>query len=125
MITRFAILILACMALSSCQETFRACTTEYVPGIRLNIYDAETGEAVVRGAKVVIRDGDYIEVISGNDASHPEWYNVFTGAYERPGVYRITVRKPGYQDWALSDVVVLKDECHVITQTIDVALKRR
>ena len=125
MLTRFGILLLSCMVLSSCQETFRACTTQYVPAIELEIYDAETGEFATGGSKVVIRDGDYIEVHSIPEHSSPGFYYYVAGAYERPGVYRITVRRPGYQGWALSDLVVLKNECHVITQTIDVALKPR
>ena len=91
------------------------CTPSVEPGLVVVIKDALTGEPIA--AEVVLRD----EVLGGNDpGSIPGTY---AGAFERPGVYTITIRGEGYSTVMLEMVEVTADECHVNTEQITIALQ--
>jgi hypothetical protein len=47
-----------------------------------------------------------------------------TGAGEHAGIFRVTVRKPGYRDWVRSGVRVTRDACHVQPTTLTALLQR-
>ena len=47
----------------------------------------------------------------------------FSGADERMGTYIITVTKSGYQTYTSPPIVVTRDVCHVITQSLTVNLQ--
>jgi hypothetical protein len=49
---------------------------------------------------------------------------MYGGAFERPGRYTIKVSKDGYKTVVLKDIKATKDHCHVVTQKLQVALKR-
>lgn len=51
-----------------------------------------------------------------------QFENQLYGAFERPGVYLLTVEKPGFVTWRREDVRVEADVCHVITRRIEARL---
>lgn len=97
---------------SACQG--RACQEYAVPGIFVTAVDARTGASLAEVAVVVVRDGTYV------DSSHVDDGAV---AWERPGVYEVRVRAPGYRDWIRPRVRVASDGCHVRTAQVDAQLK--
>jgi hypothetical protein len=95
------------------------CTPSIEPGLVVVIKDALTSEPIA--AEVVLRDGDYEEVVGGNDPGSIS--GTYAGAFERPGVYTITIRGEGYGTVVLEMVEVTADECHVNTEQITIALE--
>ncbi|HWN67823.1 MAG TPA: hypothetical protein VNM90_09290, partial [Haliangium sp.] len=47
----------------------------------------------------------------------------YVGAFERPGVYTITIRGEGYSTLVLEMVEVTADECHVNTEQLTIVLE--
>lgn len=97
------------------------CTTEARAGIQINIRDAATGQPAANGATVIARHNTYIDTLRGFPLADSL---TVSGAYERPGIYTIVITKSGYIDWIRPDVVVNRDECHVITVQLDARLER-
>lgn len=95
------------------------CTQEVVPGLRIAVLDATNGQPLVENVEVRAVDGTYqetLEFLPGLE--HP-----FSGADERMGTYTLTVSKPGYQTYTSPPIVVTRDVCHVITQSLTVNLQ--
>ena len=95
------------------------CTQEVVPGLRIAVLDATNGQPLVENVAVRAIDGTYqetLEFLPGLE--HP-----FSGADERMGTYIITVTKSGYQTYTSPPIVVTRDVCHVITQSLTVNLQ--
>ncbi len=86
------------------------CTLEARSAVTVELHDARTGAALTGPATVVARAGSYADT-----ASIPEDMSSTGLAYERAGLYEVTVRKSGYRDWTRQDVAVTRDECHVRT----------
>ncbi len=96
------------------------CTLEARPGIEVTVKSSmDDPMFVVEGVKVVITDNEYKETLENFTES-----NTFFGAYERTGVYTVTVSKQEYKTNITNSVVVDKDMCHVITQSIEVLLEK-
>src|SRR5690606_16878109 len=88
-----------------------ACTTEYVFALNVQVQDSLTGAWVASGATLIVRDGTYVDSVSGPmnraDADHFP----LLAAGERPGTYDVVVQHEGYQLWSRSDVEVGSDKC--------------
>jgi hypothetical protein len=83
----------------------------------VEVRDSGSGEPAACGATGLAHEGAYIEALTGLDdcvTQSDTWVHLL-GAWERAGVYTVTIRKPGYQDWIREQVVVTADECHVRT----------
>ena len=93
------------------------CTNVYTVGIVVSVSDVATAEVLSDGITVTATDGDYAEELELLQQT-----NKFYGAYERAGTYTITVSGAGYQPQT-ETVTVTADECHVITQNVDIALQ--
>jgi hypothetical protein len=109
--TRLAVALAAAAFTSACDnpagvDDGLACTAIYVYGITVTVTDATTG-APVEGITAEIREGAYV------DPNVTVFGNTVAGAGERAGVYTVTVRKEGYEDWTRSGVTVTADRCHV------------
>lgn len=87
-------------------------------GLVVRIRDRSTGAPTADGASVVIADGDYVEELSRFNAE------LLSGAVERPGKYRVTVRKPGYILWERAGVLVARSGPHVSATVVEVELER-
>ena len=101
-----------------------ACTEEFVPGIRVNVFDKETGFPSACGAKLIIyyEDGTVEEMINYTNDCEEDF--TFAGAYENEGVYDIKITKEGYMDWNQLDVQVTANLCHVNTITLQAYIEK-
>lgn len=94
------------------------CTDEVVPALKVVVVNAATAVSLGAGLTVTATDGTYIDQLD----YIPE-VGEFRGADERTGTYTITVTGTGYQPYASQPITVTEDECHVITQTVNVRLQ--
>lgn len=96
----------------------RACTAIAVPALDVIVLDGSTGQRVC-DATVVAVEGSFSSALESFPAGPMCSYS---GPYERPGVYEVSVTKAGYQPAAERNVRVTADECHVVTQQLTVTL---
>lgn len=84
------------------------CMTEAVPALEVTVEEKQTGESVA-DAKVVAEDGAFRDStrtsVQGNTAGAAL-------AFERPGIYEVTVTKDGFTTWTRSGVTVEAGLCH-------------
>lgn len=92
------------------------CTTEARPAIIVEVRDALSGAPAAAGAQGYVEEGAFRAELVGPLPAQPGEEGLrFFGPEERAGTYRVTVEKPGYQQWRREDVRVSRDECHVRT----------
>lgn len=124
---RSVLFLLATLALyPACKDdgtSGRICTTEARAGIQVDVRDATTGEPAADGAIAYAQEGAYVDTLRTFPSLPPQASSMMVGVYERPGVYTVVVRKSGYRQWVQSNVIVTKDECHVITVQLQVRLE--
>lgn len=116
--------ILLCLALLACSRELpreavifdhakQPCTAEYRYGLGIQVQDSVTGQFIASGARLIVRDGAFVETMQA-PANRPDVDSLpIPAAGERPGVYTLTVQKPGYREWRTSGVKVTADRCHV------------
>ena len=95
------------------------CTEQFVYGLNVIVLDATSGNPLVEGVEVKAVDGSFqetLQLIPGLEYS-------FAGAGERAGTYTVTITKDGYQTYISSPIVVTRDFCHVIPQSLTVNLQ--
>ena len=114
----FLLLLLSCNEASDTEPIF--CTTEAKAGLNVAVNLAESSSSIPisEGLTVIATDGNYSETLSFYDAQNP----IFSGAYERPGIYIITVTKPGRQTYVSQPIIITRDVCHVIPNNLSVVL---
>lgn len=112
------------VTLSSCDFNSEInCTDEAVAGIQLNVFEKQSKQPVYCGLSVTFQDSSYEEIINTPSDENCYSSNSLLGAFERPGLYNITVNKAGYESWYAYNVEVIKaNECHVETISVDVNL---
>ncbi len=96
-----------------------ACTPSIEPGITVIVSDARTKAPLE--ATVILKDGKFQEEMRLQGATATGQI-IYGGAFERPGVYTVTVSKDGYQSSVVREIRVTKDRCHVVTRNLKVAL---
>ena len=106
---------------TSCEDTDDqiVCNTQFVYGLNVIVLDASTGNSIFQDIEVKAVDGSYqetLELVSGLEYA-------FVGAGERAGTYDVTVTKSGYQTFTSAPIVLTRDECHVIPQSLTVNLQ--
>lgn len=96
------------------------CTDISLAGLVVRAFDENTNEALC-DLRVRATDGDYTESLSPQFSSDCS----YTGAWDRPGTYRIDVSKEGYLDNSTEVVVPLEDvECKKVKgQLVEIRLK--
>jgi len=94
------------------------CTEQFVFGINVTLIDGTTSNKIITGVTISIKDGDYEETLMTHGSIDSFW-----GAGERPGNYIITVTSNNYQTYVSDLIQVLSDECHVITEIIEITLQ--
>lgn len=105
------------------------CTTEAVPGIRVEVLDSISGAPVRGHLRVVARDGSETSAFDSQvDAvlqpgMDPDTmvFSPVSLAYERAGTYALTAEAEGYRPWQRTGVRVHRGECHV--QTVEVTAR--
>jgi len=125
---RFLPVLVACCGVQACFVDLASpeiCQTYANWGIVLGVRDARSLEPAGFGARLEIREGEYLEIVEGQLAGQP----ALSGATERAGRYELLVTKPGYQDWTAEGVVVgwerdspWDDTCHVRTTRLEAVL---
>ncbi|WP_445453488.1 carboxypeptidase-like regulatory domain-containing protein [Flavobacterium sp. 25HG05S-40] len=115
------VLFTSLLITSSCDSSDNPifCTQEVVPGLRVAVLDAANGQPLVDNVEVRAVDESYqetLELLPGLEYS-------FSGADERAGIYTLTITKPGYQTYTSPPIVVNRNVCHVITQSLTVNLQ--
>lgn len=95
------------------------CTDQFVYGLNVIILDASTGNPIFQDIEVKAVDGTYEEILG----LVPGLEYAFVGAGERAGTYIITITKAGYQTYTSVPIVLTRDECHVIPQSLTVNLQ--
>ncbi|MEO5776947.1 MAG: hypothetical protein ABIQ27_08575 [Flavobacterium sp.] len=95
------------------------CTAEFVYGLNVIVLDATTGNPLVEGITVEAVDGTYHETLQ----LVPGLEYAFTGAGERAGTYTVTITKDGYQTYISSPIILTRNVCHVIPQSLTVNLQ--
>jgi hypothetical protein len=113
----FAPLLLA----STCENDNNQiyCTDQFVYGLTVNVLDSNNGNPLIEGVEVKAIDGDYQEILM----SMPDIGNLFIGAGERAGNYTIIVTKDRYQTYTSNPIVLTRDVCHVIPQSLTINLQ--
>jgi len=99
------------------------CTASLEPAIRIEVRDANTTDPISCGAQAVIEQGTFQETVE--NPSGPGCFDgvMLVGAYERSGVYKVTVTKPGYNPWSVENITVTSNICHVNTVTLQATLQ--
>lgn len=113
--TASGLLLLALpMAVGACGDGFggQVCTAHMEPGIVVTITDSASGEPRAAEAVAVAREQAFVDTL-GPAVSEGGVLISRQGAFERKGIYEVTVRAPGYRDWVRSGVLVRPGDCHV------------
>lgn len=101
------------MAVAGCGDGLGgACTAIWAPGILVTITDSASGEPRAAEAVAVARARAFVDTLDPA-VSIGDVLISRQGAYERKGIYEVSVRAPGYRDWVRSGVIVRPGECHV------------
>ena len=117
--------VLAC--LTGCgsdkPEEIPLCTASIEPAIRIEVLDAATNAPISCGAQAVIEKSGFQETVKNEAGAGCYDGNMLQGAYERAGVYKVTVTKSGYSPWSADNVTVTSDICHVKTVTLQAMMQ--
>ncbi len=107
--------------ISSCEDNDDKifCTDQFVYGLNVIVLDASTGNPIFQDIEVKAVDGTYQEILE----LVPGLEYAFVGAGERAGNYVVTITKAGYQTYTSAPIVLTRDECHVIPQSLTVNLQ--
>ena len=97
------------------------CTDQFVYGLNVIVLDASTGNPIFQDIEVKAVDGTYQEILE----LVPGLEYAFVGAGERAGTYVVTITKAGYQTYTSAPIVLTRDECHVIPQSLTVNLQSK
>lgn len=124
-ITGILILITAGSIFQSCLEEEGACLLNVVNGIEVTPVN-EFGNPVSDSVTAVIIDGSYIDTLRTFHSNTGELlYPMMYGATERPGNYTLLITSDYFETYLESNIIVSSTSCHVITETINVQLKRK
>lgn len=82
-----------------------------IPALTVTLLDARSDEPLLVQALVVARDGAYADSTGSAEPVFP----TYSLAYNRPGVYTVSVAALGYQPWQGGPFVVNKGQCNVTT----------
>jgi hypothetical protein len=91
--------------------------------LQISVRDARTGLPAANNVVATAQDINFIDTLRTFPFGNPDSALTLHGVYERAGVYTVILRKVGYQDWIRTDVIVNRDECHVITVQLDARLQ--
>lgn len=120
--TALPLLILAVSGCDAFNPT--TCTHEAVPGLVVEVRDAETGRYIAAGAVAVAQEEAYADTLVEYAFSDGGALRSLAGAYERPGSYGLTVSRVGYRTWRRENVRVTGGECHVRPIELEALLER-
>lgn len=91
------------------------CSDIAVPGVSVVVKDAATGVRLCDATVQISDASGYKELLS---ASGTAATCAYSGAFERPGTYSVSVFEQGYAADLQQNVVVTSDACHVRTASL-------
>ena len=100
-----------------------ACTTEVVPGVVVEIRDADDDTPLAAGARGAVRDGGFTDSLRPHAGAGEQMLSR-AAADERPGLYTVRVEHAGYAEWVEMGIRVGEDGCHVATAELTARLER-
>lgn len=107
----------AAVAAAGCSSPFggRDCTSIELFAVGVRARDAVTGAPIDGGLTLILTGAQYdsASAMSGN----------VVAAGRATGTYTVTVRKARYREFTQENVVVTRDDCHVKTTVLDIALQ--
>ena len=106
-----AILLGSTLAACSRKQEPVMCTMEARAALAIVVVDSLTGAGLGATTLALAMEGTTIDTLAGRDS-------VVSGAFERPGTYRLELTTPGYRPWTREGVVVKQDEYHVLTERL-------
>jgi hypothetical protein len=100
------------------------CTADLRPAVIVEIRDAATNAPLALEASGVVREAAYTDSLRPAEGltADPSTLYSRAAAHERPGVYSVEVKRPGYATFGVNDVRVDRDVCHVRTVRVQAAL---
>lgn len=118
--TRTIIVVAVAVVVAGCGSItglFSDCTTNLVPAVSVTVIDSITSVGVEHGATARARDGSFVDsmVVTSDTTGSAGFSLPIPLAYERVGVYQVSVSRAGYRDWSASNIRVTKSGCHVST----------
>lgn len=105
-ITSSAFVVVVMLLSSGCSSSTEVlCTAVGISAVATRVRDAATGAYIAGGASLVtLKDGESRTTTWADNRSFDE-LEIPSKFYD-PGLYDVTVRKPGYQDWVRSAIRV-------------------
>lgn len=93
------------------------CTTVYIYGLNITLKDVSNNSIITNNINIIATDGVYQETLTRIENS-----DYFIGAGERAGTYILTITSPDYDTYTSESIIVSADDCHVITEVIELTL---
>jgi hypothetical protein len=110
-------LVASCaLVVAACQGTTDVvCTTVVEPGIVVRIEDSVSGELRAAAAAALALAPGYSDSLRPYESEGNGELVSRAGAYERPGIYVVSLEEAGYRPWRAAQIWVLPGRCHVMT----------
>lgn len=99
-------LSLLAAALAACDTGGSICPAFSAPAVVVRVVDATTGEPAAEGALGMARDAAFADTLGRHDVNEAQEITSLSGAFGRPGEYRVNVERAGHARWERSGVVV-------------------
>jgi hypothetical protein len=111
------------LVVAACDFPLGVCTDEARSSFLVTVVDSATGANLAPAATVRVTEGSFSDTLwaSPPGTARP----AYSGIFERPGVYEVTVSHPDYLLWRRSDVRVSNGRCHVELEVFTARLRKR
>ncbi len=120
------LLSLVALPIGACDSIGGVCTLNFQYGIQITVIDSLTGLPPAAAA-LVATSGTFVDSVGPRAPSQPVANGpsvlVLSTAGERPGIYSVVVRAPGYREWGRTNIRVTADRCHVRPTTLTAHLQ--
>jgi hypothetical protein len=101
------------------------CTLDVVPAVIVDIRDGFDAAPLAETARGAVREGDFADSLQPYRSVGNGVLVSRAAAWEREGLYSVTVEHAGYADWHRDGVRVRqRDECHVEPVELTAYLQR-
>ena len=114
-------ILLLLVSAAGCGDSDGVCTLEARPSFLITVVDSTSGANLAPSATVVVQEGAFFDTLVAFPSSPG---SVYSGVYERAGMYRVSISASGYLPWTQSNVRVEEGACHVTTQVFTARLVR-
>jgi hypothetical protein len=102
------------------------CTADTRPAVEVVVTDRVSSGPIPELARGIVQDGEFQDSLQLNGwiPEDPIVPTRYAAAFERVGTYTVHLEIAGYQPWDTGGIRVTRDECHVLTVTLDAALSQ-